>query len=50
MPPAHDLAILRLSRGGSDAVVLREFDLQARAFVRDGFFLQEAKPFCPTGW
>ncbi|HZX87231.1 MAG TPA: S9 family peptidase, partial [Reyranella sp.] len=29
-PGTHDRAILRLSRGGSDAVVLREFDLASR--------------------
>ena len=43
LPPAHDRAILRLSRGGSDAVVLREFDLTTRGFVADGFNLAEAK-------
>jgi len=43
LPPAHDRAILRLSRGGSDAVVLREFDLAQRMFVADGFALPEAK-------
>jgi prolyl oligopeptidase len=43
LPPEHARAILRLSRGGSDAVVLREFDLVARAFVTDGFVLPEAK-------
>ena len=43
LPPAHDRAILRLSRGGSDAVVLREFDLGTRHFVPDGFTLAEAK-------
>jgi prolyl oligopeptidase len=42
-PGAHDTAILSLSRGGGDAVVLREFDLAARAFVQDGFALPEAK-------
>ena len=36
---------MRLSRGGSDAVVLREFDLTSKAFVTDGFVLPEAK-----GW
>jgi len=41
--PSHDRAILRLSRGGGDAVVLREFDMQARAFVAGGFNLPEAK-------
>lgn len=44
-PGTHDRAILRLSRGGSDAVVLREFDLASRTFVKDGFMLAEAK-----GW
>jgi len=43
LPGAHDRAILSLSRGGSDAVVLREFDLAAKAFVKDGFYLPEAK-------
>jgi prolyl oligopeptidase len=43
LPPAHERAILRLSRGGSDAVVLREFDLGDRRFVTDGFTLPEAK-------
>ncbi len=36
-------AILSLSRGGSDAVTLREFDIAAKAFVPDGFVLPEAK-------
>jgi len=43
LPPAHDRAIVQLSRGGADAVVLREFDLATRAFVPDGFNLPEAK-------
>jgi prolyl oligopeptidase len=43
LPPEHARAMLRLSRGGSDAVVLREFDLVARQFVTDGFVLPEAK-------
>ena len=42
-PGAHDRAILRLSRGGSDAVVLREFDVEGKVFVADGFRLPEAK-------
>ena len=44
-PGMHDRAIVRLSRGGSDATVLREFDLPTRSFVKDGFTLSEAK-----GW
>lgn len=43
LPGTHDRAILSLSRGGGDAVVLREFDIAAKAFVADGFYLPEAK-------
>jgi prolyl oligopeptidase len=43
IPGSHDRAIVMLSRGGADAVVLREFDLSARDFVPGGFFLPEAK-------
>jgi prolyl oligopeptidase len=43
LPGSHDRAILSLSRGGSDAAVLREFDIGAKAFVNDGFYLPEAK-------
>ncbi len=39
----HGRAMLSLSRGGSDAVTLREFDVDAKSFVRDGFVLPEAK-------
>jgi prolyl oligopeptidase len=42
-PPRHDRAMLSLSRGGADAVVLREFDLTRRDFVAGGFSLPEAK-------
>jgi prolyl oligopeptidase len=43
LPGTHDLAILSLSRGGGDATVLREFDIAAKAFVKGGFYLPEAK-------
>src|SRR6267143_5014560 len=42
-PGDHDRAILMLSRGGADAVVLREFDLPSHDFVAGGFTLPEAK-------
>ncbi len=48
LPPDHRRAMLRLSRGGSDAVVLREFDLERREFVTGGFSLPEAKS--GTSW
>jgi prolyl oligopeptidase len=44
-PGTHDRAIVRLSRGGSDAVVLREFDLARKIFVSDGYVLPEAKSY-----
>ncbi len=43
LPPEHELAIVKLSRGGGDAAVMREFDLTTRAFVPGGFMLPEAK-------
>jgi prolyl oligopeptidase len=43
LPGSHDRAILSLSLGGSDAVVLREFDVPSRSFVKNGFYLPEAK-------
>jgi prolyl oligopeptidase len=36
-------ALIILSRGGGDAHVIREFDLQTLEFVKDGFVLPEAK-------
>jgi len=43
LPGTHPRAILSLSRGGSDAVTLREFDMEKKAFVTGGFVLPEAK-------
>jgi prolyl oligopeptidase len=43
LPGSRTRAILGLSRGGSDAVTLREFDIATEAFVLDGFILPEAK-------
>lgn len=43
LPPTHSRAILSLSRGGSDAVTLREFDMATKTFIADGFVLPEAK-------
>lgn len=41
--PDYDRGLLRLSDGGSDAVVVREFDIPTRRFVVGGFQLPEAK-------
>ena len=41
--PSYTRCLLRLSRGGADAVVVREFDTQTKRFVDGGFTLPEAK-------
>jgi prolyl oligopeptidase len=41
--PDHELALVSLSRGGSDAAVVREFDMRTMKFVADGFEVPEAK-------
>ena len=46
--PTFDRCLISLSRGGADAVVVREFDLSGRVFVADGFTLPEAKS--DVGW
>ncbi|THC40086.1 prolyl oligopeptidase family protein [Massilia sp. Mn16-1_5] len=43
LEPRGTRCLVSLSRGGGDAEVVREFDLEARAFVKDGFALPEAK-------
>jgi prolyl oligopeptidase len=42
--PTHDRALIFLSRGGADAVAVREFNLDTKEFIPDGFFLPEARP------
>ena len=41
--PECSRALLHLSRGGGDAIVIREFDVHAKDFVSDGFVVPEAK-------
>jgi prolyl oligopeptidase len=43
LPPAYTRCMIELSIGGSDAVVIREFDTKTKTFVPDGFSLPEAK-------
>lgn len=45
-PMAHRRILLELSKGGADAVVIREFDLSTKKFISsedNGFLLPEAK-------
>ena len=41
--PDYRFCLLDLSRGGADATVIREFDVEDRQFVSDGFYVEEAK-------
>ncbi len=41
--PDYKRALMTLSRGGADADVTREFDMEKREFVKDGFARPEAK-------
>jgi len=41
--PAAHRCLISLSRGGGDAVVVRQFDTQTLKFVDDGFTIPEAK-------
>lgn len=43
LAPDYQRCLLFLSRGGKDAKVVREFDINRKAFVKDGFVLPEAK-------
>ncbi|NCY03236.1 MAG: S9 family peptidase, partial [Planctomycetia bacterium] len=43
LEPEDRLCLVSLSRGGADADVVREFDLERRAFVPGGYALPEAK-------
>ncbi|ANY76964.1 peptidase S9 [Microvirga ossetica] len=43
LQPEQRYGLVSLSRGGADAVVVREFDLVEKRFVGDGFALPEAK-------
>jgi prolyl oligopeptidase len=46
--PEFTRALVNLSRGGSDAAIVREFDMETREFISDGFELPEAKS--QIGW
>ena len=48
LKPGYRRCLVSLSRGGADASVVREFDLEAKTFVSGGFSLPEAKS--SAGW
>jgi len=43
LEPAYQMCLVKLSRGGKDAVETREFDAKKKQFVKNGFKLPEAK-------
>lgn len=43
LKPQCKLALIYLSRGGADANVIREFDIEKKEFVKEGFQIPEAK-------
>jgi prolyl oligopeptidase len=44
--PNYNRFLVSLSKGGGDAVIVREFDANKKAFIEDGFTLEEAKGGC----
>ncbi|MCA9601373.1 MAG: S9 family peptidase, partial [Myxococcales bacterium] len=46
--PKYERCLLLLSRGGADAVTVREFDVEKKVFVEGGFSLPEGK--VEAGW
>ncbi|MEW6052131.1 MAG: prolyl oligopeptidase family serine peptidase [Candidatus Zixiibacteriota bacterium] len=43
LPPGRIRSMIALSIGGRDAAEYREFDFKTKAFVKDGFYMPEAK-------
>jgi prolyl oligopeptidase len=41
--PDYNKFLINLSKGGGDAVVIREFDAIRKTFVKDGFYIPESK-------
>lgn len=41
--PDYNRFLIRLSKGGGDAVVTREFDVNTKSFIENGFYIEESK-------
>ena len=41
--PTYNRFLVSLSKGGGDAVITREFDVNTKSFVKDGFYIPESK-------
>lgn len=43
LSPDYNRFLIQLSKGGGDAVEVREFDAEKKQFLKDGFYLEESK-------
>jgi prolyl oligopeptidase len=43
--PNYNRFIINLSNGGGDAVEIREFDITTKSFIKDGFYIPQAKGY-----
>jgi prolyl oligopeptidase len=41
--PDYNRFLIQLSKGGGDAVIIKEFDVTKKQFIKNGFFIDEAK-------
>ncbi|MFK7756957.1 MAG: prolyl oligopeptidase family protein [Flavobacteriales bacterium] len=41
--PNYDRFLIQLSKGGGDAIIIKEFDIKTKQFIEDGFFIDESK-------
>ncbi len=41
--PSYNQFLVELSKGGGDAVITKEFDVNKKQFIENGFFIDEAK-------
>jgi prolyl oligopeptidase len=41
--PDYNRFLVSLSKGGGDAVIIREYDVSSKSFVENGFYIPEAK-------
>ncbi len=41
--PNYDRFMIQLSKGGGDAAVIKEFDVNTKEFIEDGFYIPESK-------
>ena len=43
LSPRYDRFLISLSKGGGDAAIIKEFDVNTKSFIKNGFYMDEAK-------